>query len=198
MTEIIWIIAAYLIGSIPFGLVLSKIFLGVDLRKIGSGNIGTTNVFRTGSKVLTLLTLICDMGKGVLMVALTNIYFPSLVAATAFAVLIGHNFPIFLKFKGGKGFATTFGYFAYFAPPAFFMFGALWILVVLTFSYSALGAITTLILMPFVFWFGTSLPLGIKVFFILTSVLGLARHQSNFKRLFKGTESKTDLSKFIK
>ncbi len=198
LIDIGWIFLAYLVGSVPFGLVFSKIFLGIDLRKIGSGNIGTTNVFRTGSKILTFATLICDMGKGAFMVFLATLFFPELIAITAFAVLIGHNFPIFLGFKGGKGFATTFGFFAYFALPTFFIFAGIWILIVAITSLSSLGAITVLAIMPFVFWFATALPISIKLLFILVSILGLLRHHSNFFRLFKGTEGKIDLSKFIK
>ncbi|MHA1540957.1 MAG: glycerol-3-phosphate 1-O-acyltransferase PlsY [Alphaproteobacteria bacterium] len=188
--EITWILLSYLVGSVPFGLVFSKIFLKIDIRKIGSGNTGTTNVLRTGSKLLALLTLFFDAGKGVFMVFSASIFSPHLITITAFAVLIGHNFSAFLKLKGGKGFATTFGYFLYFEPLTFLIFGGIWLLIFLITKYSSLSAIAVLFLMPFVFFFGTNLPLSVKILFILISILGIFQHRENIKRLINGTENK--------
>ncbi len=188
--EFLWILLSYFVGSIPFGLVFSKIFLKIDIRKIGSGNTGTTNVLRTGNKFLTFLTLFFDMGKGVFMLILATFFFPKLIAITAFTVLIGHNFSAFLRLKGGKGFATTFGYFLYFSPLTFFIFGGIWLLIFLTTKYSSLSAIIVLFLMPFVFFFGTNLLLSVKILFILISILGIFQHRENIKRLTNRTESK--------
>ncbi len=188
--EIAWVLLSYLVGSVPFGLVFSKFFLKIDIRKIGSGNTGATNVLRTGNNFLTFLTLFCDMGKGVFMVFLSSLFFSHLIFITAFAVLIGHNFSAFLKLKGGKGFATTFGYFLYFEPLVFFIFGGIWLLIFLITKYSSLSAITVLLLMPFVFFFGTNLSLSVKNLFILISILGIFQHRENIKRLISRTESK--------
>ena len=99
-------IYSYLLGSIPFGLILTKVFLKRDIRDVGSGNIGTTNVLRTGNKLLAILTLILDLLKGYISVYLTLLYFESLTSYSAMICLIGHIFPIWLRFKGGKGVAT--------------------------------------------------------------------------------------------
>lgn len=194
--DFFFIALAYFIGSIPFGLVLSKLFLGIDLRKMGSGNIGATNVFRTGNKTITLLTVLCDAGKGAIMVAIASHYTtgatPLLVA---FATVLGHVYPVFLKFKGGKGFATTLGLTAVLSGPIFFISAGLWVWMVVTFSYSSLGAISSLLLMPIAF-FTQSTETG--YLFLTLSGLGFWKHRENIKRLFQKTESKTDLSKFIK
>ena len=109
MEIIILSLCSYLIGSIPFGLIFTKFFLKQDVRKIGSGNIGATNVLRTGNKVLALLTLIFDIGKGYLVVKISFIYFPDLAYLIGLICFIGHIFPVWLKFKGGKGVAVYVG-----------------------------------------------------------------------------------------
>ena len=106
---IIVAVYSYLLGSIPFGLVLTKIFLKKDIREIGSGNIGTTNVLRTGKKSLAIATLILDLLKGYFSIAITLIYFENLISYSALICFMGHIFPIWLKFKGGKGVATYLG-----------------------------------------------------------------------------------------
>lgn len=189
-------ILAYLVGSIPFGLVLSKLFLGIDLRKIGSGNIGATNVFRTGNKAITLLTVMCDAGKGYAMAYLASYYVSGTALFwVAFSTVIGHMYPVFLKFKGGKGFATTLGLTAFFSGSIFLIVASLWLGVVLSFSYSSLGALVALVCMPLLF-LTQSTETGL--FFLILAALGGWKHRENIKRLFKKTESKTDLSKFIK
>ena len=109
-TEIITVfIASYLSGSIPFGLILTKIFLNKDLRKIGSKNIGATNVLRTGNKIVAGLTLFLDISKGIIPILITKEYFTDLIYLSSLAALLGHIFPVWLKFKGGKGVATYLG-----------------------------------------------------------------------------------------
>ena len=116
MNLIIVAVYSYLLGSIPFGLVLTKIFLKKDIREIGSGNIGTTNVLRTGKKSLAIATLILDLLKGYFSIALTFIYFENLISYSALICFVGHIFPIWLMFKGGKGVACFFGGFLIISP----------------------------------------------------------------------------------
>ncbi|MBN2676037.1 MAG: glycerol-3-phosphate 1-O-acyltransferase PlsY [Alphaproteobacteria bacterium] len=186
-------ILGYFLGSIPFGLIFVKIFLGKDLRQMGSGNIGTTNVLRTGNKLLTFLTLFFDMGKGAIAVIFAEHFAPGAEALVAVSVVFGHNFPAFLNFKGGKGFATTMGLVFYFSPEAFVIAGLLWLTVVLLSKFSSLGALSVLVSLPFLFW-GTE----IQMAFLLIALLGIGRHYENIGRLLKGTEGQTNLLKMFK
>ena len=188
----------YLFGAIPFGLVFVKIFLKQDLKTIGSGNTGTTNVLRTGSKKLTILTLICDMGKGAFAVYLASFVSSELIPFVVLAVVLGHNFSVFLKFKGGKGFATTMGLIFYFSPLVFLFVAAIWLLVAIYSSYSSLGALSVLVIFPFIFYFLNLVDFPVQMAFFAIAFFGIFRHRENMMRLIKGTEGKTDLSRLVK
>ena len=132
---------SYFCGSIPFGLILTQIFIGQDIRKIGSGNIGATNVLRSGNKYLAFLTLILDVSKGYIPVLLTKQFFPELLQLSALLAFLGHLFPIWLKFKGGKGVATFLGilFAISYGLAALFIFS--WLTISLIFKYSSLSSI---------------------------------------------------------
>ena len=134
------IIFSYLIGSIPFGLLLTKFFASKDIRKIGSGNIGATNVLRTGNKLLALITLLLDVTKGYLPVFIVNQYYPQLTQLAALITFLGHIFPCWLKFKGGKGVATYLGVLIALSYELSIVFVFTWIVVTLIFKYSSLSS----------------------------------------------------------
>jgi len=134
------ILFSYIIGSIPFGLILTKIFSGKDVRKIGSGNIGATNVLRAGNKYLALMTLILDVSKGYVPVFLTQSMFPELIQISGLMTFLGHIFPIWLKFKGGKGVATYLGVLIAISFGLSVLFVFTWIIVSLIFKYSSLSS----------------------------------------------------------
>jgi len=141
MEIIIVITFSYIFGSIPFGLILTKIFIKEDLRKIGSGNIGTTNVLRTGKKSLAILTLILDAAKGFVPVTISQNYFPELILISALTSFLGHVFPIWLNFKGGKGVATFLGILFALSLSLSILFIFTWIVVSLIFKYSSVSSI---------------------------------------------------------
>lgn len=187
-----WQMAAlfgYLLGSIPFGLLLTKYFQAGDLRSIGSGNIGATNVLRTGRKGLAVATLLLDGGKGAVAVLAMGAYYGNEGALIAGLLSVfGHNFPMWLKFKGGKGVATTIGVFLALSWPAGLAAIAIWLLVCVVFRYSSLAALVMLVSSPFYMYF-----LGDEhkaVIAALLAVLGVARHWTNIQRLKKGEEPK--------
>ena len=132
---------SYFLGSIPFGLILTKIFLKKDIREVGSGNIGTTNVLRTGNKYLAALTLLFDLLKGYISVYITLIYYENLISYSALMCFVGHIFPIWLKFKGGKGVATYLGVISALSYKFFFIFGISWIILSFLFRYASLSSI---------------------------------------------------------
>lgn len=183
------VIVAYLLGSIPFGVILTKIFGAGDLRSIGSGNIGATNVLRTGRKGLAAATLIGDMLKGTAAVLVAHYFFG--VATTlpaAIAAFLGHLFPVWLKFKGGKGVATYLGVTLALVPLAAVAFAASWLLTARLSRYSSLSALVGSLVTPFVAaYFGDVLSGG--VLFLLTIVLWVT-HRANIKRLIAGTEGR--------
>jgi glycerol-3-phosphate acyltransferase PlsY len=183
------IVLGYLLGSIPFGLVLTRAAGGADIRDIGSGNIGATNVLRTGRKGLAAATLICDMLKGTLAVLLAAYFFGHDAAlAAALAAFLGHLFPVWLKFKGGKGVATYIGVLLGLAWPAALIFGAVWIAVAALSRYSSLAALIASALTPLVLWL-----LGepsVSALFLLFSALLWVMHRANISRLLAGSEGK--------
>ena len=209
-------IVSYLLGSIPFGYILVRLFLKTDVRTLGSGNIGATNVGRTGHKGLAIATLLLDAGKGSLAVwhaqyaahqhlvtshsfpanATSDSIWPFMMAATAamFAVL-GHVFPIWLKFKGGKGVATAVGAFALLAPMAVLIALAVFLITVAISRYVSLGSILGCVAFPVAVYFlsgnryGSATPHIIGVI-CLTSALVILKHHQNIRRLFAGTENK--------
>jgi acyl phosphate:glycerol-3-phosphate acyltransferase len=179
----------YALGSIPFGLIFSQLGGAGDIRKIGSGNIGATNVLRTGRNGLALLTLICDAGKGfvpVLACRLALGFEPALCAAAgAFG---GHLFPVWLNFRGGKGVATYIGVVTALYWPAGALFCAVWFCVAVLTRYSSLSALIAAALTPvFVL---TQAPTALSVFVLALSALLIARHHRNIRNLAAGKESK--------
>jgi glycerol-3-phosphate acyltransferase PlsY len=178
----------YLLGSIPFGYLLTRLAGLGDIRQIGSGNIGATNVLRTGNKGLAALTLLLDGGKGIAAVLLAQSLWPEAGAAAGFAALLGHTFPVWLKFKGGKGVATTMGVIAALSWPVGLITMALWLLVAGLFRYSSLAALVSIGFMPIVA-FALKRPdvtwLGVAVIFLV-----FTKHGANIKRLMNGTETR--------
>ena len=141
-SDIIYVfVYSYLLGSIPFGLIITKIFLGKDIRKVGSGNIGTTNVLRTGKKSLAAATLLFDVLKGYFSILITYNYFNDLIYLSALICFVAHIFPIWLKFKGGKGVATYLGVILGISLNLGIVFGVTWIVIALIFRYSSLSSI---------------------------------------------------------
>ena len=132
---------SYFLGSIPFGLIITKIFLGKDIRKVGSGNIGTTNVLRTGKKSLAATTLLLDVLKGYFSILITYIYFNDFIYLSALICFIGHIFPVWLKFKGGKGVATYLGVILGISFDLGIVFGITWLVIAFIFKYSSLSSI---------------------------------------------------------
>jgi len=186
-------IGGYLLGSVTFGLVFTKM-VGIDLRKVGPGTIGATNVLRTGRKDLALLTLICDSGKAAFAAYIAMLLAPDgikdLAGLTAgtFGV-VGHNFPVWLKFKGGKGVASTLGMLLVTCPFVGVLTCATWLAVAGLFRYSSLAALVALIAAP-VYALFLELPVEFVYFYGFLAVLAIIRHQSNIRRLIKGEESK--------
>lgn len=180
----------YLLGSIPFGLVLCKAFGYGDIRQIGSGNIGATNVLRTGNKPLALATLILDSGKGAAAVLLAY-YFIDFNAAmiAGFAALIGHTFPVWLKFKGGKGVATTLGTLIALKPVLGLAACGLWLLTAVIFRYSSLSALVAVALTPIIshYLYHDATLSGLCA---MIAALVWIKHRANLKRLCAGQEPK--------
>jgi glycerol-3-phosphate acyltransferase PlsY len=188
------IFVSYLLGSIPFGYLLVRIFKRQDIRQSGSGNIGATNVARS-SPALGLLTLILDALKGLAAVALTRALFPGhtvLAAAAALAAILGHMFPVWLKFRGGKGVATGLGSFVLLAPKSILVLLGIFIAVVAVFRYVSLGSIIAVAALPFLAWaldgYRAS-PLA-ALFMAAASILVIAKHHENIARLLAGTENR--------
>ena len=186
---LVWGIIGYLLGSIPSGIILARVMNLGDLRQIGSGNIGATNVLRTGNKKAAALTLLFDAGKGVIAVLLAR-YFSGEGAAqiAAIAALIGHCFPVWLKFKGGKGVATYFGIHFAIAWPMGLAAAVIWLVVAGLSRYSSAAALITAGWLPLVMMFT-----GFGYYFFMSMLLGLiiyGRHWGNIQRLKAGTETK--------
>jgi len=190
--ELILVISiSYLMGSIPFGLILTKIFLKKDIRKIGSGNIGATNVLRTGNKTIGYLTLVLDVLKAIIPVIYIKLQFPELVYVSSLSVFIGHVFPVWLKFIGGKGVATYVGILF----SINYIFGALfvssWLIIFFISKYSSLGSILSTLLIPIFIFLNSNYEN--EYFFIIMFVLILYTHRENVKRLINKEESKTKI-----
>jgi acyl phosphate:glycerol-3-phosphate acyltransferase len=178
----------YLLGSIPFGLLLTRAAGGPDIRAIGSGNIGATNVLRTGNKVLAAATLLCDMLKGTLAVLAAARYGADPALAAALGAFLGHLFPVWLKFKGGKGVATYIGLLIGLHWPAALFFCAVWLAVAAAVRYSSLAALIASALTPLAIWY-FGLP-KVAALFLLLTVLLWVMHRANIARLLNGTEGK--------
>jgi len=187
---IIVAVYSYLLGSIPFGLVLTKIFLKKDIREIGSGNIGTTNVLRTGKKSLAIATLILDLLKGSLSIIITLTYFENLISYSALICFIGHIFPVWLKFKGGKGVATYLGVILALSYKFFLIFGITWLVLSFLFRYASLSSIiSSLIVFVYSYFFINNFSLILFIFFIII----IYTHRENIVRLKNSEESKIKL-----
>ena len=187
---IIVAVYSYLLGSIPFGLILTKIFLKKDIRKIGSGNIGTTNVLRTGKKSLAAGTLILDLMKGYFSIIITFTYFENLISYSALICFIGHIFPVWLKFKGGKGVATYLGVILALSYKFFLIFGISWLVLSFLFRYASLSSIiSSLIVFVCSYFFNNNFSLILFIFFIII----LYTHRENIIRLKNSEESKIKL-----
>jgi acyl phosphate:glycerol-3-phosphate acyltransferase len=195
MTPLLLTIAvSYLLGSIPFGYLLVKIFRGQDIRQSGSGNIGATNVSRT-SPALGILTLVLDALKGFAAVALARALFPGhpiLPGVAAVSAVIGHIFPVWLKFRGGKGVATGLGSFILIAPKAILAMVAVFAATAFAFRYVSLASITAVALFPVLASFldGYRNRPRMLACMALASILIVAKHHENIRRLFAGTESR--------
>ena len=194
---------SYFCGSIPFGLILTKFFSGKDIRNIGSKNIGATNVLRTGNKYLAFTTLILDILKGYFAVIITQQYFPELIQLSALLVFLGHLFPIWLKFKGGKGVATFIGILFALSYGLTLLFILTWITVALIFKYSSLSSIFASISV-FVISFikenvikafdpNISNVSDIKLLLFIFLILIIYTHKNNIFNLINRTEQKIKL-----
>lgn len=186
---LIALVFGYLLGSIPFGMVLTRIAGTQDLRSIGSGNIGATNVLRTGRKSLAAATLIGDMLKGTVAVVIASLLSgPGAAMAAALGAFLGHLFPVWLKFRGGKGVATYIGVLLGLFWPAALAFCAIWLLVAFTTRYSSLSALLASLATPLVLW-GLGHPQFASLFTVLTVLLWF-KHRENISRLIAGSEGK--------
>ena len=190
--EIILIFSlSYLSGSIPFGLILAKFFLNKDLRKIGSKNIGATNVLRTGNKLIAGLTLVLDITKGVIPVLLAKEYFTDLIYLSSLAAFLGHIFPVWLKFKGGKGVATYLGILFVLSLNLSFIFCISWIIISLVTKYSSLSSIVSALII-FVFSF-LNYNFELTSYLFVTFIIILYTHRQNIVRIKNKSEDKIKL-----
>ena len=185
------IFISYLIGSIPFGYILTKIFLKKDITKIGSGNIGATNVLRTGNKFLGYLTLLLDVVKAVIPLLIIKYYFYDYIYISSLSIFLGHVFPIWLKFKGGKGVATYVGILCCLNIYLGISFGVVWLFIFLIFKYSSLSSLFGSLSIPLTNYF--ILKEDIIFFFVIMFVLIFFTHRENIKRLLNSTESKSKI-----
>ena len=198
VNNLLLIILFYLIGSLPFALILTKLSGFGDIRNIGSGNVGATNVLRTGNKLLAIIVLSLDILKGLIPYLIINIYFNELsllnkIFLCHFAV-IGHIYPIWLKFKGGKGVATYIGFLFGLNPYIAISFLLIWLVVAYMSKYSSLGSLVGIFVAPAYFIF-INFNFNISIFFIYLSFVIVIKHKENIKRLINKTESKIKLSK---
>jgi len=187
--------SGYLLGSIPFGLVVTYLGGAGDIRTVGSGNIGATNVLRTGRKGLALLTLLGDGGKGIAAVLLARHFLGETAAALAGgAAFLGHLFPVWLRFKGGKGVATFFGVMLSAAWPVGVMAALTWLAVAALMRLSSLAALTAVALAP-AYALATDQPPAITALALFMAVLVFIRHRENIARLRAGTEPRIGAKK---
>jgi len=190
MAYIFSLIISYLLGTIPFGLLVAKVFNKGDLRKIGSGNIGATNVMRVGGLRLAGLTWILDMLKAIVAVLIGRYVGGNAFGAwCGFVAIVGHCFPIWLKFHGGKGISSLFGVLIAVNPLLFVICGIEWLIVALGTGFSSAGAMVVFCLLPV---FGFIMGNGVGWAFLAISILCFVRHRENILRLFTGKESKIE------
>ena len=184
-------LVSYLIGSIPFGFLLTKIFLNKDIRNIGSGNIGATNALRTGNKKIGFSTLILDILKATITIIFVKFNYSEFIFISSLCVFLGHVFPIWLKFKGGKGVATYVGILFSINLTYGLIFITIWLIVFFIFKYSSLSSIIASLSIPlYLFIFLNSNDL---FFFLIMFILVFFTHRENIKRLINKEESKTKI-----
>jgi glycerol-3-phosphate acyltransferase PlsY len=185
------ILVSYLFGSIPFGLLLTKIFLKKDIREIGSGNIGATNVLRAGNKILGYSTLVLDILKAVLPILYIKFFMNDYLYISALSIFIGHVFPIWLKFKGGKGVASYLGILCCLDIFTALIFGVVWIFVFMLFKFSSLSSLLASLTIPIFHFFYNSN--SDYYFYFMMFILIFFTHRENIKRLRNNTESKSKI-----
>ena len=191
MELIIIILTSYLMGSVPFGLILTKIFLNKDIRKIGSGNIGATNVLRAGNKIVGYLTLTLDVLKAIIPIIYIKLNYPDLIYVSSLSVFLGHVFSIWLKFKGGKGVATYVGILFCINYFLGIIFIISWLIIFIISKFSSLGSILSSLVIPIYIFLNSDY--NNEYFFIIMFVLILFTHRENVKRLINKEESKTKI-----
>ena len=184
-------IISYLMGSIPFGLILTKIFLKKDIREIGSGNIGATNALRTGNKLIGYSTLVMDIAKAIIPVIYVKINYPDLIYIASLCAFLGHVFPVWLKFKGGKGVATYVGILFSINILLGIIFVIVWGTIFLIFKFSSLSSIIGSLSIP-VYLIVTG-QMNNAVFFGIMFILIFFTHRENIKRLKNKEETKTKI-----
>ena len=185
------ILVSYLFGSIPFGLLLTKIFLKKAIREIGSGNIGATNVLRAGNKILGYSTLVLDILKAVLPILYVKFFMNDYLYISALSIFIGHVFPIWLKFKGGKGVASYLGILFCLDIVTALIFGVVWISVFILFKFSSLSSLLASLTIPIFHFFYNSN--SDYYFYFMMFILIFFTHRENIKRLRNNTESKSKI-----
>jgi glycerol-3-phosphate acyltransferase PlsY len=185
------ILLSYLVGSIPFGFILTKIFLKKDIREIGSGNIGATNVLRTGNKLIGYITLTLDILKAIIPLLIIKFNFPEFIFLSALSIFLGHVFPLWLKFKGGKGVATYVGMLFCINYILGFIFIFCWFIIFLISRYSSLSSLIASLTIPVYHFF--IIDNDNYYFFIILFILIFYTHRENVKRLINNTESKTKI-----
>lgn len=185
---ILALVFGYLLGSIPFGLLLTRAAGLGDVRKIGSGNIGATNVLRTGNKGLAAATLLLDALKGTAAVLIAGHFAPDLAIWAGLGAFLGHLFPAWLGFKGGKGVATYLGVLIGLAWQVALIFAVVWLVMAFLFRFSSLAALTAAVVVPIALYF-LSAP-QIAALFVVMSVIVFIKHRENISRLLAGTEGK--------
>jgi glycerol-3-phosphate acyltransferase PlsY len=193
LVRILAILLSYLLGAVPFGLLFSKLFSDLDIRTIGSGNIGATNVLRAAGKKAAILTLLTDTMKGLIPVMIVKYLFQDdvMTVLSGIAAILGHDFPVYLKFKGGKGVATSYGVVFAVAPWIGFICLSIWCLVAYIWRYSSLAALvafTSNLGLTFLVTSHLSRAYGLLSIFIFGMIY--YRHRENIKRLLSGTESR--------
>ncbi len=191
MELILIIFSSYLVGSIPFGYILTKFFLKKDIREIGSGNIGATNALRTGNKTVGFGTLALDISKAILPLVFININYSEYIFVSSLCIFIGHVFPAWLKFKGGKGVATYLGILFCIDISFGFIFSITWLIVFFIFKYSSLSSLLASLVIPVhILFFLDSENI---FFFVIMFVLIFFTHRENIKRLINKEESKSKI-----
>ena len=191
MDYLVIVIASYLMGSIPFGLILTKLFLNKDIREIGSGNIGATNALRTGNKLIGYSTLILDIAKAIIPVIYVKFNYPDIIYIASLFAFLGHVFPIWLKLKGGKGVATYVGILFSINIILGLIFVVLWVFIFLLSKYSSLSSIIASISVPI--YIIITGQINDAIFFAIMFILIFFTHRENIKRLKNKEENKTKI-----